>query len=183
MPDRIGRNEPAIDVHAVDLGVGRQHLEDAPHRLDRGRVEFTTDDIGTIYFEWDKIDTITSVNQFEVIAADGRRFLGSLGAQPSRTLQISSGTSQAVIPMAEVSTIRPIGAGFWKKLDGSLDLGFSYTKSSDIAQLNLNTSTIYRRPSFEGRLTGSATPTRTEDEEDDDRGILQLALFRWRRWL
>ena len=61
--------------------------------------------------------------------------------------------------MLEVATITPIGSSFWTKLDGSLDLGYSYTKSSEISQLNFNSNTLYRRPAFEARLTASATVT------------------------
>jgi len=74
---------------------------------------------------------------------------------------------------------------FWAKLDGSIDVGFSYTKSSDIAQLNVNTGTLYRSPSFEARLTASATATQTSDEEGrDDRGTVQASYLRYRgkRW-
>jgi len=148
--------------------------------LDRGRVQYSTDDIGTIYFEWDKIVSITSVNLFEVITNQGQRYVGSLGKAADRSMNVIAGAGVVTLALADVTTIRSIGKGFWGQFDGSLDLGFSYTKSSDIAQLNLNTTTIKRRPSFEGRLTGSGTLTRTADQEDDDRGTLQLSLFRYR---
>ena len=153
-------------------------------RLDRGRIEFKTDDIGTIYFEWDKVATVTSSSRFEVITTDGRRFLGTLAADLPGTLVISDGPTQAAWPMAGVAAIRPIGSSFWQRLDGSLDIGFSYTQSSEIAQLNVNTTTVYRQPAFEGRLTGSATITRDKDEEPEERGTLQASLFRYRgqRW-
>ena len=70
--------------------------------------------------------------------------------------------------MTEVTTIVPIGAGFWKRIDGSLDLGFSYTRSSHIAQSTLNSNTVYRVPAFETRVTGSATLTKSEDEGTRD---------------
>jgi len=89
--------------------------------------------------------------------------------------------SQTSIAFDDVVEITPIGTGFWKKLDGSLDAGFSYTKSSDIAQLNFNSSTVYRRPAFEARLTASATLTQSgEDQHRDDRGSLQASYQRYR---
>ena len=42
----------------------------------------------------------------------------------------------------------PIGASFWAKLDGSVDAGFTYTRSSGIAQTTLNSDTVFRRPAF-----------------------------------
>lgn len=150
-------------------------------RLDRGRVEFSTDDIGTIYLEWDKIATLISTNSFEVVMSDGRRFLGSLRSDSTGTLSVVGPLGAGPLSLTEVTGIRPIGASFWARLDGSLDIGFSYTRSSSIAQLNLNSTTIFTRPSFEGRLTGSATITQTEGEDEpDDRAVAQLSLFRYR---
>jgi hypothetical protein len=87
--------------------------------------------------------------------------------------------------MTEVTLINVIGRSFWKKMDGSVDVGFSYTKSSDIAQLNVNAGTVYRSPSFEVRTSLSATGTKTSDEgERDDRATFQGSYLRYRasRW-
>src|SRR5262245_4794267 len=153
--------------------------------LDRGRLEYKTDDVGTLYIEWDKIDTLTSSGLFDVGTSDGRRFVGSLRADASRTLVVVQVTGPVALPMSDVTVIESIGRGFWKKLDGSLDIGFSYTKSSEIAQLNVSSNTVYRRPSFEARLTGSGTATQTSDEGGrDDRGMIQMSYLRYRggRW-
>jgi hypothetical protein len=87
--------------------------------------------------------------------------------------------------MSEVTLIIPIGTSFWRKLDGSIDAGFSYTQSSGIAQLNLNSDTVYRRPGFQGRLTASLTATKTDDGPGrDDRGSVEASYLRypWARW-
>ncbi len=122
--------------------------------LSRGRLEYKTDDEGTLYIEWDKVATVTAAGQFEVGTSDGRLFVGSLRSDTPRTLVVVDSDRAVSLPMPEVTVIAQIGRNFWKKLDGSVDIGFSYTHSSDIAQLNVNTSTVYRSPSFEARLTG-----------------------------
>jgi hypothetical protein len=149
--------------------------------LSRGRLEYKTDDEGTLYIEWDKVSTVTSAGQFEVEISDGRRFVGSLRSDAGRTLVVVEATGPVSLPMPDVTVITAIGRSFWKKLDGSVDIGFSYTHSSNIAQLNINTTTVYRRPSFEARLTGSGTATQTSDEEErDDRGAIQASYVRYR---
>ena len=142
--------------------------------LNRGQLELSTDDVGTLYFEWDKIVSLSAVGQFDVTTTDGRRFLGGLAAGDPKTLVIVEVATRVPLPMIEVATINPIGSSFWTKLDGSFDLGFSYTKSSDISTLNVNSNTLYRRPAFEGRLTASATvTTNADDGHKDDRGSIQ----------
>jgi hypothetical protein len=153
--------------------------------LNRGQLEYKTDDQGTLYIEWDKVATVTSTGQFEVGTSDGQRFVGSLGSEPGRVLLVVATTGTDRLLMTDVTVITKIGRSFWAKLDGSVDVGFSYTKSSDIAQLNLNSNTLYRSPSFEARLTASATATQTSDEEGrDDRGTVQASYLRYRgkRW-
>ena len=103
-------------------------------RLERGRLEFDTDDAGTLFLEWEKLLTLVSTSRvFEVVTGDGLRFVGTLTAAPNRSLSISGTGSVDAIAMRDVVLITPIGRSFWSKLDGSIDAGFSYTKSSGIA--------------------------------------------------
>ena len=170
--------QPKTDV--VRLANG-DHITGEVKNLNRGQLEYKTDDVGTIYFEWDKIVSLEATRLFDVTTTDGRRFLGSLAAGDPRTLVIVETATRVALPMIEVATIVPIGTSFWKKLDGSLDLGYSYTKSSAISQLNFNSDTLYRRPAFEARLNASATLTANgSDGERDDRGSIQASYVRFR---
>ena len=154
--------------------------------LDRGRLEFKTDDAGTLYLEWDKLMSVVAITRnVEVVTYDGRRFLGALGPAGTRTLAVVAPDQTVALPMPEVTIIRPIGTSFWRKLDGSLDAGFSYTRSSGVAQLNFNSDTVYRRFASQMRLTASITVTETDDgDERDDRGSLEASYLRfpWREW-
>jgi hypothetical protein len=152
-------------------------------KLDRGRLELKTDDAGTIDIEWENIGGVRAVRQFEVVASDGRRFLGSLRPAADRQLLIAAldPTATTTAAMADITSIVSIGASFWKKLDGSFDAGFNYTRSSGIAQTTVNTATIFRRPAFAVRLTGSATLTESgDDDQRDDQGAIELSYARYR---
>ena len=52
---------PKTDV--VRLANG-DHITGEVKRLERGRLTFSTDDGGTIYFEWDNVAHLESVHQF-----------------------------------------------------------------------------------------------------------------------
>jgi hypothetical protein len=154
-------------------------------RVTRGRLEFSTDDIGTLYLEWDKLVSLVANRVVEVLISDGRRYLGTLAKAPDRTLAVVESTGVVNVPMTDVTLMTPIGKSFWSKLDGSFDVGFSYTKSSGVAQLNLNSDTVYRKPAFSGRLTASLTQTEKDDGSGkDDRGAVELSYLRypWQRW-
>jgi Protein of unknown function, DUF481 len=159
-------------------------------RLERGRLEFSTDDAGTLYLEWDKLVSVVAPKRIvEVLTTTGMRFLGPLVPATDRAISVATDEGAITLKMAEVTLMTPIGKSFWRKLDGSFDVGFSSTQSSGVTQLNVNSETVYRRPAFSARLSASATLTQTEEEEDqeggrDDRGYVQASYLRypWLRW-
>ena len=155
-------------------------------KLERGQLEFKTDDAGTLYLEWDKIISLVANRVVEVVTIDGRWILGTLDRAPDRSIAVVTAMGTLTMLMMDVTTIAPIGASFWSRLDGSIDVGYSYTRSSGISQLNLNSDTLFRKPAFEARLTGSLTQTEQDDESDgdDDRGYIDLSYirYRWQRW-
>jgi hypothetical protein len=154
-------------------------------RLDRGQLEFKTDDAGTLYLEWDKLVSLVTTRLVEVTTTDGLMYLGSLGRTTDRVIAVTSADATAQLAMLDVAEISTIGRSFWRKLEGSFDVGFSYTRSSGIAQLNLNTDTQRRMPGSQSRLAVSWTQTQQSGEEGrDDRGAIDLSHLRypWRRW-
>jgi hypothetical protein len=155
-------------------------------RLQRGRLEFKTDDAGTLYLEWDKLSSLVAKRRVEVLTTDGRRFLGSLGRAADRSIAVVTSEGDVPLLMSDVTLITPIGTKFWRQLDGSIDTGFSYTRSSGVSQLNLNSDTVYRRVASRARLTASLTQTTTKDDESDqdDRAYAELSYLRypWQRW-
>jgi len=175
--------QPKTDV--VTLGNG-DRITGEIQSLSRGRLEFKTDDAGTLEIEWVKIVKVEAIRQFEVTTSDGQRLLGSLGRSPvERTILLVFAGGEMSLPVAEVTELFPIGGSFWAKLDGSIDFGFNYTRSSGIAQTTLNSTTAYRRPAFLFQITSSATLTQNSDGTDeDDRADLDVSYirYRWRRW-
>jgi Protein of unknown function, DUF481 len=154
-------------------------------RLERGRLEFKTDDAGTLYLEWDKLVSVVTKRLVEVLTTDGLRFLGTLDRAAARSIVVTAPGRAVTLPMSAVTLITPIGRSFWRKLDGAIDAGFSYTRSSGVAQLNVNSNTVYRKPASSMRLAASLTQTRKDGEENrDDRATAEASYLRypWQRW-
>ena len=150
-------------------------------RLERGRLVFKTDDAGTISFEWDRIVRLEAAREFEVVTSDFRRLIGRLGTTGQGTLVITAADGTTIsVPISEITSILPLGASFWAMVDGTLDAGFTYTRSSGIAQFTLNSNTAFRLPSFVLQLTASATVTHEDDTGRDDRGAVSFSYFHYR---
>src|SRR5262245_13541673 len=161
------------------------HITGEIVRLERGRLEFKTDDAGTLYLEWDKIASLVANRLVEVLTSNGQRYLGTLGPSSARSISVVSLGGSLPLQMSDVTLITPIGRSFWSKIDGSIDLGYNYTRSSGVAQFNLNSETVYRKPASSVHLTMSATVTQKDDDSGrDDRGTIEAAYLRypWQHW-
>src|SRR4030095_15847044 len=74
-------------------------------RLERGRLQFKTDDAGTLYLEWDKLTSVVTTRLVEVVTTDGRTFLGSLGRAVDRSIAVVSSQGAVSFQMSEVTLI------------------------------------------------------------------------------
>lgn len=146
--------------------------------LERGRLEVDTDNLSTVYIEWGTIASVTTSGTFQVETTSGLRLLGQLATSRYGSLDIITATGTVPIDMHAVVYIAPIGRSFWSKLDGNLDLGASYTQSSGVAQLNLNSSVSFRRPNFQMTLSGSSHFTHQQEADNTARHTLQFSSSR-----
>ena len=167
--------QPKTDVVILNNG---DRITGEIKKLDRGRLEFSTDDAGTLYLEWDNLVAVVTTREMEVATAAGTRYLGPLVRGLDRQINVSDAGGATALAMADVTSIVPIGSSFWRKLDGSVDVGFSYTQSSGISQLNVNSDTVWRTPGFLSRLTGAVTNTTTEDGGNEDDRAYVVASYR-----
>jgi len=148
--------------------------------LQRGKLRVKTDDMGTINVEWDKIAAVTGKGLFEIEDLAGRLFYGPLETVPEKGLQVATATGIETVPLPSVARLMFIEASFWKRLSGSVDIGFGYTKSSDLAQFNGDVSAKFTRPTFVAELHASSYMQRQEDVEDTSRNSISLSYTRVR---
>ena len=136
--------------------------------LQQGKLKFKTDHAGTIYIEWEFIHSVTSTTFFEVENQQGEFFYGMLSAGPgARKLVVIGPTQTVVLDMDWVVEIMPIRKTFWGKVDGSLNLGFSFTSADNILQYSVESDATYRQPKYSAKITLSSIQTRIEIEQED----------------
>ena len=142
--------------------------------LDVGKLSLSTDSAGTISIEWIDVAEVTSVYLYEVETRTGRLLLASLKSAGPGRMEMIGQLLPTVLNVSEIVRLTPIGQSFWQRIDGSLDLGFSYTQASGVAQLSSSFQVILRRPSAESSANFSAFFTRQPDQPDSDRSTIQL---------
>ena len=136
----------------------RQHNREDWQQLERGRLSLKTDDLGTVDIEWDKVTSVTAAAPFDVEDLAGHRYLGSLQPESPGQLRIEWKGTRETVALQSVVRIRRLDTSFWGRLDGSLDLGASYTSATSRYSWRSATSgsiLAARRPG----TNAAATPT------------------------
>jgi hypothetical protein len=150
--------------------------------LDRGRLTFKTDDVGTLAIEWDKVKSVTASAMFEVHELGGGQYFGALRPGPldAELSVVPVAGVEKVLPLWRVVKIERLGATVWQRLDGSVDAGVSYTSSSELLTVDLAARVMLNRPGHGFGLDGSSTLTRQPDADETSRNNLTFS-YRRRR--
>lgn len=150
--------------------------------LQQGKLEFKTDNAGTIYIEWEYVQALTSTQFFDLENQNGDHFYGSLSkAEDSHFLLIIGPTGPVVLDMQNVVTIAPIKQTFWNRVDGSLNLGASYTSADTILQYSFEGDATYRQRLQTAKVTLSSIQTHQEHRDTTFRDSLQFSFTRSRK--
>jgi hypothetical protein len=147
-------------------------------QMDRGILTLSTSNIGTVNIEWEDVDSLNSVYLFRVEDRLGRKYFGSLFMSKAGEIEvIQSGRTETVAAM-DVVSITPLEAGFWQRIDGSIAIGFSYTKASKVGQFNSDMNVRYRTPLRQVILDASNIATSQEGQDTKHREDLSLTYNR-----
>jgi hypothetical protein len=150
--------------------------------LERGRLEFKTDAADKILIQWVDLEYLTSTSSFEIEMTSGRRYYGAFAPiDGSRQLHIVGVLDSLVVDFAEVVYIVPIKKTFWSRIDGSVDLGLSYTQANLLLQWTFAGEIRYRAPKFYSRLAVNSSISDQENVSNTSRQDLELRNTRfWR---
>jgi hypothetical protein len=152
----------------------------------QGRITLDTSHSGWISIKWNKILSIQSDKMYDVETIDGVHHFGSLApSDPPGKLSIALGTGTLTVSFFEVFTLAFVGQKFWSRWEGSLDLGFNYTQSSNLVQFNINSDATYRMRNYQIQTTLSSFFSRQDDTTSADRAgyALRYDRFLGNRWL
>jgi hypothetical protein len=148
--------------------------------LSRALLKYSTDDLGTISIEWDKVERISTTTVLEVQLRRGEKFYGHVGQAAAGYLVL--GTEP--LALAEIVRMVPIENRFVSRLSGYLDLGFSYQKSHNAAQLSTGARLSYRGPGAETTFDFSTFIEDRDDAKETSRLATSITerLFLGNRW-
>lgn len=141
-----------------------------------GILTYKTDNMETVEIQWNKVKSISTKNFYEVEVADGRVFFGSISpSKDEGMMKVNGVTIDHELFMKYVVRINRIKESFWDILDGSVKLGFSFTKASNIGQLSLGGNAKYRTKINVSELSLNSVITTTEKEPTSSKNDLSFS--------
>jgi hypothetical protein len=172
---------PRTDVVVLQNG---DRITGEVKRLRNGRLQLRTDDAGTLNVEWLHVAEVTSSSVFEVETTDFSRFVGSLEPRGGATVAVVGDAGTQVLAHAAVVRIDPLDRGFWKRLDGSFDLGHTHTQADNATQFTFDLELEVRRPNRQNSFDFNGILTNDEDSDSTRRfdatfSHLRLRQSRW----
>jgi putative salt-induced outer membrane protein YdiY len=144
-------------------------------QLSRGRLTVKTDPMDTVTVHWGDVVSVTSTRTFEVEVASGITYYGSLKPGGPGGIVVVGILGETSLKLLDVVRISPLEQRFWSGLDGSIDVGFSFTQASEQTQYTLNANAQYRRRRYLTQGSFSSLFTALEGADPTTRNSLSLS--------
>lgn len=118
--------------------------------LQRGELSFKASYMAeAVRLDWSKVERLESKSKFLIFLTSGQLVTGSLRVVSATDLGnqnflIGVENESLTVKQPEVIKILPAEERFWRQLEGSIDLGFSFTSGNNQYQAQLLASTTYR---------------------------------------
>ena len=154
-------------------------------RMERGRLEYSTDDMGTLSIKWDKVLRLISPFFFEVETAEGLKYFGTLTDPGRDSLIVVTLIRADTLAVLDVVEITPIRRTFWSRINGRIDLGFTVAQANRALTLSSTGQIGYRGELASLSLDGNTYVQRQDSADATTRNELALGIdyyFKERWW-
>jgi putative salt-induced outer membrane protein YdiY len=153
------------------------HFTGEVKRLQNGLLYVETDYVSnSIALDWNQVQSVESTATYQIVMNNGRRMEGRIEkkSREEATVEdflIREATEEVRVASAAVVSIESTKTTFWRKLQGSIDFGYSFTSGNSQSTMNLGTSTTYKTPrwevatSFDSTFSGQSNASKTNRED------------------
>jgi hypothetical protein len=138
-------------------------------RVERGRLQLSTDSMGTVLIEWEDITQVVSPSVYIVELEDGTRIDGSLAGTRGRELLLAYQGRERSVAMDAIVFVDPLKVDerLLQRWDGSISVGLDATKANSTWALSGTASARQRSENALLSLDGSVY-SRSQEELDDN---------------
>ncbi len=111
--------------------------------LSLGKIKASTNDMKTIYVEWEKLSDVKSSKFFEFETSDGNILYGFFDGIRNDSVTISSYKSKLKFDVQDIFYVNQLKNTFWKKFSGSVTFGFNSAQNTGLTQYNFGTDVTF----------------------------------------
>ena len=146
-------------------------------RLQNGLLYVETDYVsGSIALDWSQVQSVKSTATYQITLDHGQRMEGKIEKVSSEKPEaedflVRATTEEVHVSSTAVVSIESTKSTFLRKLQGSIDFGYSFTSGNSQSTLNLDTSAAYKTPgwevttSFDSTFSGQSGSSKTNRED------------------
>lgn len=146
-------------------------------RLQNGSLYVETDYVsGSIALDWNQVQSVQSTAIYQIVMNNGRRVEGKIEKESGQKLGaadflIREATEEVRVSSATVASIESTKSTFLRKLQGSIDFGYTFSSGNSQSTLNVDTSGAYKTPrwevatSFDSTFSGQSGASKTNRED------------------
>jgi hypothetical protein len=120
--------------------------------MTRGKLDFSTEDIGRVSVEWLKVARVTTTHTYEVVLSDFQKHYGTFVEPPAGVTGLVDLGGGLTVPVADVVAITSLDDGFWARTTATLDVGFTIAKSKWATTFSASGEFTYRGETFGGSI-------------------------------
>jgi len=148
-------------------------------RLESGKLEVSTSDMGTVQIEWVAVRRMQSPQLFNVEIADGSTLAGALSALDAAGLcAIVGPEGELELELVDIVRITELERRFWSRWAGHTDFGFVYGSANAQTDVSLDAAATYTAEQFQFHGTLSGTLSDRDEATRTSRGSLTTAYQR-----
>jgi putative salt-induced outer membrane protein YdiY len=150
--------------------------------LEYGQLQVKTSAMGTLNIKWEEVASVQSKFVFDVEVLGAVHHYGTIAApeDDKKSLVVKSDGGDVELYVAQVTRISEIDSTFWKRIHGSMSIGYDFTKSTDVSTASAGLNATYRAETFAMSLDISLQQTKAPDEGTLDRDQASFA-YQWLR--
>jgi len=156
---------PAVRAGRKDTVImnNGDHFTGEVKRLQNGLLYVETDYVSSsIALDWNQVQSVESTATYHIVMNNGRRVEGKIEKKSREKSQdkdflIREAIEEVRVPSATIVSIESTKSTFFRKLQGAIDFGYSFTSGNSQSTLNLDTSAAYKTPGWEAATSFDST--------------------------
>ena len=139
------------------------HFTGEVKRLQNGLLYVETDYVaGNIGLDWNQVHSVQSTATYRIVLNNGTRIEGKIEKVPGEKAQghdflIQEATEKVQVASDTVVSMDTKKPTFWRQLQGSIDLGYSFSSGNSQTATNVNTNAAYRTTAWEAATSYDST--------------------------